>query len=97
MRSTTPVLSNKESTKRMLRFPNGAIFASIASIDSCPICDVIVKKNLLPLLTSLSTHILPVMSATSRFEIDSPRPVPPYSCQRKREYDVVSGERNVTR
>lgn len=29
-------------------------------MNSWPICDVIVKKNLLPLPASLSTHMLPV-------------------------------------
>ena len=38
----------------------------------------IVKWNVLPLPTSLSTQIRPPISSTSRVEMASPRPVPPY-------------------
>ena len=40
---------------------------------------IFVKKNLDPFNISDSTHILPCMRLTSRFEIDSSSPVPPYS------------------
>ena len=63
----------------MLRFWNGCILVSVASIESGLIWDVMVKKNLEPLATSDSTHMLPSMRVTRRFEIDNPRPVPPYS------------------
>ena len=76
---TTPVVSHSVSTNMMARLWNGCIFCNVCSIGDWLIWDVIVKKNLLPFATSLSTHMLPCMRLTRRFEIDRPRPVPPYS------------------
>jgi hypothetical protein len=67
----------------MFRFPNGIVLAGVASRDSCPIWDVIVKKNLLPSLATLSTHVLPPIRETRHFEMDSPRPTPSYSFREK--------------
>ena len=79
MRSRTPVVSRMVSTKRIVRFAKGDILLRMLSIELWLIWDVMVKKNLLPLDTSLSTHMLPCMSETRRFEIERPKPVPPYS------------------
>jgi hypothetical protein len=57
----------------------GDIFESVLSMALWLIWEVMVKKNLLPLDTSLSTHMFPCIRDTKRFEIDKPRPVPPYS------------------
>jgi len=77
--SSTLVVSPNVSTNNIVLFENGAILDKTASIGDIDICDEMVKKNLDPFNTSDLTHILPCMRLTSRFEIDSPSPVPPYS------------------
>ena len=71
--SMTPVVSRKVSTNRIVPFAKGDILLSMLSIKLWLIWDMIMKKNLFPIETSLSTHILPCMSDTRHFEINSPR------------------------
>ena len=69
---------------KMFQFPNSATFVSVVSVESWLTWDVMVKKNLLPLPTSLLTHMLLVMRAMRCLKMDSPKPVPLYSCGESR-------------
>jgi hypothetical protein len=64
----TPVVSRRVSTKRIVRFANGNILLRVLLIE---LWLVYTKKNLLPFSTSLSTHMLPYMRDTRRFEMES--------------------------
>ena len=55
--STTPVLSPSVSTRRIVHFTKGCISVRMLSMEDCETWEVMLKKNLDPLLSSDSTQI----------------------------------------
>mmetsp|Transcript_14542 Transcript_14542/g.20268 ORF Transcript_14542/g.20268 Transcript_14542/m.20268 type:complete len:200 (-) Transcript_14542:1169-1768(-) len=65
------------SASEAFLFSTGS-FRFVSSSSSSAVFVLIVKKNVAPLLGSLSTQILPCIASTIRWQIARPSPVPPY-------------------